>query len=273
MDPVVVAVGSPLQKQKQNMKRSILAWLFSLLLAGSADALSATPSFLFDVDGGTLSRDLYGYGTGTSVWEVDSGGHSYEVYEWKLDAAMEVEGIRVESWEITLKEDPYVVSNMYVTNTTTSDQVFFAGTFMSIPSFAYDEVVFSSLGVSATDSNGDGNLYFGRAGSGPDNEIYDGKINGVTALAMDPDNPWSLPLTVADCGGPGCSAVSSNYVASKAVTGGLATSIGLDYRFTLSPGDSAAVTGRFEIIPEPGTGLLLGLGLVGLGWRRARKIH
>ena len=251
--------------QMTKKRLTTLVVIMGVLMAGSASALSENPTILFDIEGGDASRDIHDYGTGVLDYRVDKLGESYEVYEWKLDNQLTLEGVRIESWEIELKEDPYVISNMYVTNTTTTDQVFIVGTLLAIPAFAYNEVVYSSLGVTATDSNADGNLYFNHIGSGANQEVYDGQVNGLTELAMDPDSPWTLPLTVADCGGPGCSAVSSRYVASKPVTGGVATSIGLDYRFILSPGDSAAVTGRFEIIPEPGTGLLLALGLVGLG--------
>ena len=258
---------------KQTMIRyaGFLGALCGLFVASAASAISQNPLIQFDVQGGDAARDLHGYGTGVSVLKTDASGESYEVYEWSLGDQMTLEGVRIDSWDVVLKEDPYVVSNMYVTNTTSTDQIFVAGALLPIPSFAYNEVVFSSLGVSATDSDGDGNLYFANVGSGSSAlDIYDGTVNGATVLGMNPVSPFVMPLTIADCGGPGCTAVSQNYVSSMAVTADIATMIGLDYRFILSPGDSAAVTGRFEIVPEPGTVLLLGLGLAGLGIRRRR---
>ena len=246
-----------------------VAFVLSFGLAAASNAQSEDPLIHFDVEGGDDSRSLHDYGTGNSLWRVDENGNSYEVYEWNLDGQMTVEGIRIESWEILLKKDPYVINNIYVTNTTTSDQTFTLGTLLAIPAFAYDRAIYSSLGVTATDSNADNNLKFEAVAVGPTTlSVYDGQVNGASVLNMDPNNPFPLPLTTADCGGPGCSAVSQNYVAMQALSPSIAYSIGLDYRFVLSAGDSAAVTGRFEIIPEPSTALLVGLGLLGFGLRR-----
>jgi hypothetical protein len=46
--------------------------------------------------------------------------------------------------------------------------------------------------------------------------------------------------------------------------------IGITIDFTLTPGDSATFTSVFvvESIPEPGTGLMVGLGLIALAARR-----
>jgi hypothetical protein len=51
------------------------------------------------------------------------------------------------------------------------------------------------------------------------------------------------------------------------------SSIGIQLRFMLSPGDTAAILSRFDVVPvpEPSTLLLSALGLVAIvrvGWRR-----
>jgi hypothetical protein len=154
-----------------------------------------------------------------------------------------------------------------VTNNTGVTQTFIATVLLPIPAFNYNEVVFSSLGVTATDSNGDGTLNFAQSGATP---IYQGTVNGSTVLPL---NPLINPITLADClpfVSNGCSATSSNGIASQAAGPGVATQIGITPTFTLSPGDSAGITSRFEIVPEPSTVLLGGMGLLGL-WITGRR--
>ena len=237
----------------------------AMLSSPAANAIETLPSIFFDIEGGNSATEVSAYGTGETSFQSDSNGITSEIYTWTLDSALTIENMRIESWTMGFKPDPWVTNNLYVTNTSTTNQTFSISALLGIPAFSYNEVINSSMGVTATDSNGDGNLYFDAfTGS----RVYRGSANGLSLLEMDPNNPNALPLTTADCGGPGCSSVSSNYIASLAVPPDVANSIGLDLRFVFSPGDSAAITARFEIIPEPGTALLVGLGLLGLGLRR-----
>lgn len=243
----------------------LVAVATAMLSSASAGALEIDPEIYFALEGSSSANDLHSYGRGTSEYTTDNEGNTHEIYTWTLDDALTLENIRIESWTITFNPDPYVISTAHFVNTSTSDQTFQISTSLNIPAYAYNEVINSSVGVTATDANGDGSLYFNAATG---SSVYTGLVNNVSVLDMDPDSPFALPLTTADCGGPGCTAASTKYVSSLPVANGVANSIGLDLRFVLSGNDSAALSSRFEIIPEPGTGLLLGLGLLSLGLRR-----
>ena len=236
-----------------------LAFAASILLAAStASATAIGPSVSVGVVGGgtnylasqgTLTLNTDGI---TGAWALNSPWHSYAAgYEYAVD-----------SWSLTLDLDPFVTNNIVVTNTSGSIQTFVATVLLSIPAFGYDRVINSSVGVTTTDSNGDGNLLFDNAGATP---IYVGTVNGGSVLPLNPSGPATIPITIADCGFTGCTAVSTNGVALQLVPGAVATQIGITLTFRLSPGDSAGLTSRFEIVPEPGTLVLAITGLAGLG--------
>jgi hypothetical protein len=174
---------------------------------------------------------------------------------WTLTNPFAGTGYTVNSWQAILKTDPFVTNNVVITNTQATTQTFILTVSLPIPAFSYSQIVASSVGVTVTDSNGDGSV---TASSVTPNGIYSGTVNGVTALTLLPD-----PTTVS-CSTPGCSNTASVNFPSGPAGPGVATAIGITLEFTLSPGDSAGLTSRFEITPEPGTVLLLASGLAGL---------
>lgn len=232
-----------------------------LLQAGPSAALHEAPVVTIGRVGGTTWNMLDPLNADSTLTAPDVNG----VATWSLDDPFAVSAYTVNSWSIELKEDPFITNNLSLTNTFGVTSTFVATVMLPIPAFAYDTVINSSVGVTVTDSNGDNTLLFDVSGATP---IYDGFVNfpgSTTLLAMNPIFPGTLPITTADCfpSFPGCSATSSNGVASLAVTPGVATLIGLTLTFQLSPGDSVGITSRFEIVnvPEPATAALLALGL------------
>ena len=161
----------------------------------------------------------------------------------------------INSWTATLKTDPFVTNNIVVTNNQATTQTFVATVVLPISAFSYNDIVASSTGVTVTDSNGDGSA---TASSVTPNGIFTGTIDGAGALTLLPD-----PTSVS-CSTPGCSTSTSANFPSGPAGPGSATQIGITLEFTLTPGDSAGITSRFEIAPEPTTALLLTSGLVGL---------
>jgi hypothetical protein len=173
-------------------------------------------------------------------------------------------GWTVDSWDSEVKPDPFITNNFVVTNNTGAAATFTIAVSSPIPLFNANEIIQSTIQVSVLDNDNLGGATLTSASQ----PIYRGQVNGVTELSL-LAAPYSLScIDPFDCTLNGNDAAG---VASQAFGPVGATDIGLIIRFTLSNGDSASVLSRFEIVPEPTTGLLLGLGLVALGLRRQRR--
>ena len=170
-------------------------------------------------------------------------------------------GWTVNSWNLFLDPDPTVSNTISVTNNTAAVQTFiFSVTLPVSITFGPPSFIKGSISGSATDNNGNGvtlatsggiSLYQALIDGGVVRTLHDDPFSASTGLAFD-----TAPVSLANFGIP------------IAESEGVATlsDIGITLRFTLTPGDSAAFTSVFNVepIPEPGTAILLAVGLAGL---------
>lgn len=242
----------------KRLSSALLVFTLGLVLAGSASAVTVSIQA-----GGNPAVDYAA--SGSTATDPESG-----VTFWFLNASTSSpvlgDGYAITGWTAALKEDPFVLNNISLTNTTAAAQTYIINVTLPIPAFGYDATVASSLGVTVTDSNN--NATVSAASVSPDG-IYSGTVNGSTILTLMPHS------TVVSCVTGGCSTTLSDNagVPQLAAGPGVATSIGITLQFTLSAFDSIGITSRFEIIsvPEPTTVVLLGVGLVASAFARRRS--
>jgi hypothetical protein len=191
---------------------------------------------------------------------------------WTLPASTDdpytdVAGIEIAGMSALLKEDPFVTLNASFINPTGFTQTYTLTITLPIPGpgFAYNATVGSSVGVTVTDTVG-GSV---SASSVSPDGIYSGQVNGVTILTL---MPHSTSVSCPPPPGVGCSAATTDNsgLPLSPVTPGVATSIGIQLKFTLTAFDQVGVTSRFEIVPEPSAFVLLGIACAALVVSRSR---
>jgi|SRR3972149_11083299 len=183
-----------------------------------------------------------------------NGDSSYNLEDTLKNGSFEA------AWSLTFKPDPYVIAAVSVTNTASVTQTFtYIVTTPVSPPITPTSLHGGDMSGSFTTDPGGGTL--STASPVP---LYYGLIDGSGVLQLYPDpSSWTrvsggtTPIPYAGAGLP-----------PSLPSGPVLTDIGIQFKFTLTPGDAVALTGYFEVIPEPGTICLLGLGALGLFRKR-----
>lgn len=222
-----------------------------LLWAGAASAVPV--EVFFSWGSGPTQNTTLGSG---DLGEIDNGDGTFSYAGSAASANPEGWGL---SWGVTVKEDPFIDGVFAVTNnsptvTQTYTVIF---TLPITPQILPSSLAGASVIGNLTTNGGGGTL-----GHNLGAPMFTAFLDGVP---YDTLLPFDSSVTVAF--GSGSTGADSFGLPGLTQPGPqVLSSMAIQLTFTLTPGDSASFTSRFEVvpIPEPVTALMLGVGLVGL---------
>jgi hypothetical protein len=240
---------------------SIVFAFFLSLAASQASALELTVGFEGNPDSfQTMTDAMMGLGCSPAGGngQLSCSGTDFDNGGWT-----------VTDWNIFADPDPTISNTFGVSNNTASTQSFLVSVVLPVTvAFGPPSLIKGSIQGGATDVNGNGVTLSSTTGF----SMYEAFIDGVSARTLLDDDPQSFANAAAF---GSVNVALSDYGIPVAEVTALATTtnIQLDIRFDLTPGDIASFTAVFNVepVPEPGTALLMGLGLAGLAAGRRRR--
>ena len=165
-------------------------------------------------------------------------------------------------WDALIDPDPFINGTFSITNTANSTQTFTVNfTLDSSVQFA-QSLMNGAFSGTLTDANGDGSASIGRTSGSA----------GFYSAFIDGNLVRSLGSSAYGYSGAAFGSAQVGPESFAPVVGpALNTTIGLQFRFTLSAGDSVSFSSLFNVVDVPAPGALALLGAAGcIGSRRRR---
>ncbi len=186
--------------------------------------------------------------------------------QFDLDGQMMMAGMWNLTWDMTVDTDPFVNGVFGLTNMSGSTQTFILNVTLPIaPVITPSSLIGGSVGGSVTDANLNGVATVANAGGSP---LFDGLIDGVGTLPII-TAPYSFSAPFA--GGTANIPATNVGLPGPTIPGpAVLTSIGINHTFTLTPGDTVALTSFFLVVPEPASLGLMACGILVMGLKRRR---
>ena len=250
------------------MKRSIciLAVFISFVAISTIGFSNMTPT----TGGLTVEWGETGTEFGWNSWDaeipvVDNGDGTFVIDD---NMGWEQNGCDVGFIDLLYEMDPFVQGGFSVTNTAAFTQTFtFTFTTPISPMLTGSTLYGGSMSGSLTVDPING----GTVGTVTGTPLFEGFIDGASYLTFHPTGSWSdggLLNGSGDDYDGSASIPAGNQDVTLSGPSPVAIDLEIVFTFTLTPGDVATMNGRLEVIPEPATMVLLGLG--GLLLRRKK---
>jgi hypothetical protein len=228
------------------------AWfLLAAVLLWAAPSFAVPVEVYFSWGAGPTQNTTY---DATELGEVDNGDGTFD---YDGSAAAGGGGWNL-SWDVTVKEDPFIDGVFAVTNNTNATQTYTIVFTLPIN----PAVTPSSLnGASAIGNLTVDPINGGTLGHSAGTAMFTALLDGVPYDTLLPNNAVTLGF------GSGSTGADSFGLPGITQPGpAVLTSIGIQIKFTLTAGDSASFTSRLDVVPvpEPVSALLLAGGIIGL---------
>jgi hypothetical protein len=236
-----------------------LAALSSLTLLANAGVHAGTlnashlPSIKMSVSGYPTEWD---YSPPQTAYAPSPDGYQLSYVLDAYGVCDNTSNIKIQKLEFN--SDPFVLNNILVTNTTAVNQIY--SVTVGLPTtFGAPNMIGGTITTSVIDADASGGATLSTVSGQP---IYKAQIDFNTVATLQ-----NAPFNVST---PGSNSASASLALSPNALPVL-NNIGIVLTFQLTPGDTAAILSRFDVIPEP-TGLLW-CALVVVGIFRHRRRH